>query len=68
LIHDPEKVYRGRVATGNTLCWWLHSLSLLLLQTYWWLLYDRPHNPVDFRFTVVLDPVFIFENASGGAA
>jgi hypothetical protein len=27
LIHDPEKVYRDMVATGNTLHWWLHSLS-----------------------------------------
>jgi hypothetical protein len=42
---------------------------LLLLQTYRWLLYDRPHNPVDFWFTVVLDPASIpYVNASGGAA
>jgi hypothetical protein len=42
---------------------------LLLLQTYRWLLYDCPQNPVDFWFTVVLDPaLLLFENASGGAA
>ena len=42
---------------------------LLLLQTYRWLLYDRPHNPVDFWFTIVLDPASIpYVNASGGAA
>jgi hypothetical protein len=66
LIHDPEKVYRGRIATSNSLLVASQFEFLLLLQTYWWLLYDHPHNPVDFWFTVVLDPAF--ENASSGAA
>jgi ribose/xylose/arabinose/galactoside ABC-type transport system permease subunit len=67
LIHGPEKVYRGRVATGNTLCWWLHSLSfyhyckliggfVMIVHTIQWI------------FGLLLSLILLFVNANGATA
>jgi hypothetical protein len=67
LIHGPEKVYRGRVATGNTLCWWLHSLSFYyyckLIGGFFMIVHT-----IQWIFGLLLSLILLFENASGGAA
>jgi hypothetical protein len=69
LIHDPEKVYRGRVATGNTLCWWLHSLSFYyyckLIGGFFMIVHT-----IQWIFGLLLSLILLlpYENASGGAA